>query len=319
MSTTDKDPKIVSNSHSSKSGDSGKKTGIPGSILSSLKQSKLSRKEQASFFNIFVLTSYVLSDMIKKPKAYRIGIFTVTITVTFVILLYSILDILPVVFLKQAQDQVGESDFIYTSVAAENVSQSGDYFMYDSTYVSERKPLSNFSLPVINGTELFSQTQNAEDFEGFTARWYGVANFANVTNPDLYASGLIMVLDTEKEVKIGLGREFTKRLLGESQSFVTHSALKYLGIEPNGKDKIQLVVDIRKYLALFLDTNLELTNDDIIKILATTGYDINESDSYTVRAGDLVNTTQLSGKGTIIINYSIFGGLLHFVLVSTKT
>ena len=86
------------------------------------------------------------------------------------------------------------------------------------------------------------------DFEGFTARWFGVADFANTTDTTLKVSGVIMILDTEKEVKIGLGRDFTKTILGPNQAFLTSSALKYLKIEPNGIDKVQLVIDTKANL-----------------------------------------------------------------------
>ena len=59
-----------------------------------------------------------------------------------------------------------------------------------------------------------------------------------------------MILDTEKEVKIGLGRDFTKTILGPNQAFLTSSALKYLKIEPNGIDKVQLVIDTKANLFL---------------------------------------------------------------------
>ena len=253
-------------------------------------------KDISPAFNLFVLTSYILSDIQKKPRSYRIGVFTITLTITFIIVLYCILDVLPVVFLKLAQNQAGESDFIYTAQSSSNQSYSGDNFMYNVGAYESRESLNDFVFPLINGTEFFEKTQNASDFEGFTSRWFGVAEFANTSNSDLYTSGLIMVLDTEKEVKIGLGRDFTKTLLGKKQVFMTSSTLRYLDIEPNGRDEVELVIDIRDYLSLFFDTNQELAQEDIDKLFDTLDIDLNTSDVVTIRGSDIINTTQLESK-----------------------
>ena len=261
-----------------------------------VKHHNLAKKDMASALNVFVLTSYIMSDIQKKPRSYRIGVFTITLTISFVILLYCVLDVLPVVFLKLAQNQAGESDFVYTSQSSSNVTYSTDNFMYNMEAYGSREDTSDFEFPLINTTEFIQNAENSEDFEGFTARWFGVAEFANTTNSELYTSGLIMVLDTEKEVKLGLGRDFTKTLLGKRQVFMTASTLRYLGIEPNGRDEVELVIDIRDYLSLLFDTNQELGDEDIQTLIDELGLDITTNDTVTITGSDLFNTTDLEGK-----------------------
>lgn len=169
--------------------------------------------------------------------------------------------------------------------------------MYDQSQIAARNSISNnFYVPLINMTQMLANTKNNTDFEGFTARWFGVADFANTTDTTLKVSGVIMILDTEKEVKIGLGRDFTKTILGPSQAFLTSSALKYLQVEPNGIDKVQLVIDIRKYLNLMLDTNLVLTSADITTISDKLGINLNLAQSYTIKLSDYVNAEQIKCK-----------------------
>jgi len=105
-----------------------------------------------------------------------------------------------------------------------------------------------------------------------------------------------MVLDSEREVMIGLGRDFSKTLLGRSQVFMTSSTCRYLGVEPNGQDEVELVIDVRNYLSLFLDTNQELTSDDIEKIIRILNLNINFNQEITITGSDLFNTTQIEGK-----------------------
>ena len=80
--------------------------------------------------------------------------FTVTLTISFVILMYNILDISPVVFLKLAQDQVGESDFVFTKTPGFNISEGADVNMYSLPAFDKRKPRPVISSPFINFTQI---------------------------------------------------------------------------------------------------------------------------------------------------------------------
>ena len=53
-----------------------------------------------------------MSEMKKKQRAFKIGFGTVMIVVIFVTALESVLQSVPLVFLKIAEDQVGEADII---------------------------------------------------------------------------------------------------------------------------------------------------------------------------------------------------------------
>mmetsp|Transcript_2094 Transcript_2094/g.2662 ORF Transcript_2094/g.2662 Transcript_2094/m.2662 type:complete len:420 (-) Transcript_2094:15-1274(-) len=209
---------------------------------------------------------------------------------------------MPVMFMKLSQNQVGESDLVYTAVSAENVSVTGDEYMY--SYTSQRsKPDQSVFIPLVNCTEMEQAIKKSSDFEGVTARWFGVADFANTTQTTLKASGVFMVLDTEKEVKIGLGRDFTKTLLGPNQAFVTTTTLKYLGIEPNGRNQIQLVIDLRNYLNLALGTNKVLTEDDLKKLSDRFGFNYDPSQTYTFRGSDFFNSADLSDRSGIDLSF----------------
>lgn len=211
------------------------------------------------------------------------------------------LDVLPVAFLKLAQNQAGESDFVFSSLSSANVSYSGDVFLYSSDAYDNREGNNNFTFPLINATEMYELTKDSDDFEGFTARWFGVAKFRNTTNEDLHTSGIIMALDTEREVKIGLGRDFTKTLLGKRQVFMTSSTLRYLDIRPNGRDEVELYIDIRDYLTILFDTNQELTSDDIQSLIDELGFNTTTNDTVTIKGSDLVNSTDLESKQNITV------------------
>jgi hypothetical protein len=123
-----------------------------------------------------------------------------------------------------------------------------------------------------------------------------VTDLANPKKTGTTAPGLVMILDTQKEVKIGLGRDFTKTILGQGQAFVTASILKYLGIEPNGIDEIQMVLDTRDYLRMFYGTNKTLTKYDIQLLSDRLNLGLKADQTIPIRIADTVNTKQISGN-----------------------
>lgn len=219
-----------------------------------------------------------------------------TVTISFIVILYSILDVLPLLFLKQAQNTVGESDFVYRAKAAENISQSADYFAYNYDRSSVRTEIPDNSSAFINYTYINEKVEGFGKYKGVAPRWFGVADFINPNKTDKETSGIVMVLDTKKEKDIGLGRDFTKELLGENQAFVIRSALRYLGLEANNQDMIRISIDLRTYFSLFLGTNEVLTIEDIERLVDAAGLNITRNQTIELSVNDFVNITQLDGK-----------------------
>ena len=67
----------------------------------------------ASGFSIWVISNYLMADLNNKKNAnsYKIGIFTITMVITFVMIIWSTLTYSNRIFLKLAQNSAGESDF----------------------------------------------------------------------------------------------------------------------------------------------------------------------------------------------------------------
>lgn len=130
-----------------------------------------------------MLINYISSDVKKKPSSYIIGIFTVIVTITFIVFLYSIVDILPLVFLKQAQNTAGESDFVYKAKNSNKLSSSIDTYIYNSEKDHKRQEIKDNFAVFINYTKIDQQTQNFSKFNGVTPRWFGVADFISPQNP----------------------------------------------------------------------------------------------------------------------------------------
>jgi len=61
-----------------------------------------------------IMLRYLFADLKKKQRAFRIGFITILLVVTFVTALESGIQSVPLVFLKLAENEVGETDLIMT-------------------------------------------------------------------------------------------------------------------------------------------------------------------------------------------------------------
>lgn len=63
------------------------------------------------------------------------------------------------------------------------------------------------SLPLLNYTRLNEDTRKfTNQFEGFAPRWTLLGNLLNPNNTAIKAATMVLIMDTKKEIDIGLGR-----------------------------------------------------------------------------------------------------------------
>lgn len=65
-----------------------------------------------------IIYEFLIQDIKKRPRAFKIGLFTVFLVITFIALLISCLSISPVIFVKLSEDSVGDADIILTITSA---------------------------------------------------------------------------------------------------------------------------------------------------------------------------------------------------------
>ena len=81
------------------------------------------------FSNFFVIANYLRTDLLKKQRAFRIGLISIFLVVFFLtMLLYSIF-LFPAVFIRVCEEQVGESDYIFLPMLNK---QDMSYKKYDN-------------------------------------------------------------------------------------------------------------------------------------------------------------------------------------------
>ena len=185
-----------------------------------------------------LLTNYVGADIQKRPRSFRIGVFSVFIVVAFLSMLFSIVLLSSVVYLKVSENETGETDIYLVPVPASN-----DTSQEEQTF------------RLINYYEIEAATQVVDSVEGVAPRWILPGYVYNQeVGPALNTSSFVIVADTKKERDIGLGRNFYQRVLGYGEAYVSASVLRVLGI-----DQYQ-----GQHLTLFLNLIQSFTESGII-------------------------------------------------------
>ena len=87
--------------------------------------------EQSTKSMLITIFNYIYSDIQKKKRSFKIGIFTFFLVVTFITILKSVVDVAPIAFLKVGQDQASLFDFQISSDYDEPY-EDGDVNLYTS-------------------------------------------------------------------------------------------------------------------------------------------------------------------------------------------
>lgn len=99
--------------------------------------------DQSMFSILKTVMRYVVADIQKKARSFKIGVFTVFLVVCFITMLKSIIDVAPIAFLKVGQDQAGAFDFSITSDYSDPIFDGdiniyeGDPFKYEEAQKEE--------------------------------------------------------------------------------------------------------------------------------------------------------------------------------------
>jgi hypothetical protein len=232
--------------------------------------------EQSTLSTLRTIFNYIGSDITKKKRSFKIGVFTIFLVVTFIMLLKSIVDVAPIAFLKVGQDQAGVFDFQITSDYAEPY-VDGDVNQYASDpfeYAVKTNTTSTNFVDYIISNAVSDQGDHAEvfgfnllkfnavkdkldelnlgpDFKGFSPRWTLPTRLRNTGNPSLNTSCLLLVIDSAREVDLGLAPYFQQDILGDNEIMVAESALRHLSIDGHRKEKIEVFFDVAGLVQMF--------------------------------------------------------------------
>ncbi|EAN94932.1 putative permease-like protein [Trypanosoma cruzi] len=168
---------------------------------------------------------YTISDLIHRPRNCCIGVLAVVLLVLFSGAVLLGIWKVPYVLLRLGELSAGEMDMVIMGGSVD--------------------------LPFINYTDMGPRLERSPYVKGATPRWIfrgEASKHKNVfTNDNDSVSPLtevarvnVLLIDSERERKIGIGRDWGHRNTGFSEAHVFYSLLDYLNVRPNLGDRINI-------------------------------------------------------------------------------
>ncbi|KAL6065065.1 FtsX domain-containing protein [Balamuthia mandrillaris] len=192
----------------------------------------------ALMLELWVAVRYALSDSRKNYRNFIIAVITVFIVVTFVVALSTAIGKAPLVFLKLAENTLGEYDLVMTPTFEQPVLQPAQIIS------SENNTTYESSTFLLNATSIMQRLSGVPQVEGVVPRWALLGRVGNRFEPERNSSAIILIIDTEAEKRVGLGRGWEHRALGEKEALVSGPLLRNLGIKANAGEWMSLTFDL---------------------------------------------------------------------------
>lgn len=244
---------------------------------------------------------YIFKDTVRRPRNYAIAFSTILIVVTFVIVLQNAIQGSPIAFLKLTEDQVGEYDLLMVPRLdfrtgslrrLLNTSEDIEQLVNETTEEGQDSGLNNFFedgvIFWLNETWISEQLSSEPLVTGTCPRWTILGEVRNKYDIEKNSSVVVLVIDSEREEDIGLGRSWNKRALGEEECYISGSVLRQIGVTPNAGERVYLSLDILALAdTLGVEDQVVSYFQEIIKESLQ-----NETLNFTINS-DTVNFTQI--------------------------
>lgn len=216
---------------------------------------------------------YVDADTRRNKRSFIVGVTTVFLVVVYLVILATMVSRSSILFLKLAENNVGELDLVLTPTFA----ASADQFYNNDARVG----VANYSVVsyTVNATMVSERTSHLRIVEGVAPRWIGYgktlgleapptsytytttdpnnnSSSINVTVTDSGVMTAVIVFDTLLEKKIGIGAGWNHPPLGFAQCHASSSLLRTLNLKPRRGHGLRLslnTADLLSQLGFSLD------------------------------------------------------------------
>ncbi|CAD8107345.1 unnamed protein product [Paramecium sonneborni] len=201
------------------------------------------QEQTNSKISLRVIINYIFADIAKRPRSFKIGLFTTYIVITFLGLLQCVVQLSPLIFLQLDETSIGDTDLLYLPQAAENTS--------------------NYRL--INMSNLHKYTSQVSEFLDISPRWMFMCNLAKKDVEQKFRA-YFLILDSQLEQSIGIGRRLDVDIITNNQVYVSHTGLR--GLNASKGDFIQLNINILQFLKNFgIETETESESQEFLQQL----------------------------------------------------
>ena len=201
--------------------------------------------------NLVVIFNYLKSDLIKKQRAFKIGLISIYLVVFFITMLMNAISISSSIFIRLSEDQVGEADFIFLPMLTK-VDLSREATAFEKLILHQNKSTSFFNLKFIDFDDLSERIKNVTFLSGVAPRWILRGNTSNILNNETnWAVSNLFIIDSKLENKQGMGRKLHLHTIGENECYVSSSLYKSLKLDVEKNNKISIDVTLSAILKAF--------------------------------------------------------------------
>ena len=289
---------------------------------------------QSIFGNLNVILKYLKSDIIKKQRAFKIGLVSIYLVVFFLTMLYNVISLSPNIFIRLAEEQVSEADFIFLpQFGIKDISREKDIF---DKYLEEKNntdnnfnqniSFSNFSFQLLNFEEIQQKLKNIKFLKGVVPRWLIMGNSTNFKT-NSWATSNMIILNSELENKVGMGRKLHLPRLYLNECYVSNSLYKSLKADLNINNSVLIDVRLSGLIKAFQPSQLinNLNDQDFFN----PNYDEDDNDYFNNDDDDnnnndynsffLGNLSQIEKEANLIRNFiSKYFGEKKTIMISKK-
>eukprot|EP00906_Rhabdomonas_costata_P027384 RCo038898 len=170
------------------------------------------------------ITTYSHADLQKRPSASTVGLTTVIILVFLSSFLLNGMAKVPATFVRLAEKDQGEMDLLLTAGSGHTTK------------------------PYLNFTEVEERLRGVPEVLGCSPRWLLPAMVSNPESPELQAEVLVLLVDTEREQRIGIGRAWPFRPLNQGEMHARDSIFRSLRLRPESGDRATLHFNFSRVL-----------------------------------------------------------------------
>lgn len=167
-----------------------------------------------------IIWNYINTDIQKKSRSFKIGVFSIFLVVCFLTLLQSLVQLSPVFFIRLSEISVGDADLVMTPIAPQN-----------DTRLTENKGNSQTIIRLLNTTEISSKLSNYSAIQGMSPRWILPVQILNPEDPKRVVPGYSLILDSQREELIGLGKNLPVPILKRNHCWLSKGSNLLIGLK----------------------------------------------------------------------------------------
>ena len=162
---------------------------------------------KSDFKSTFIVVfNYLKSDLIKNQRTFKIGLVTIFLVVLFTSLFINTINLSSLIFLRLAENQVGETDLImipFSSKDAKNKRSAFDKLLNGSIDLENNFTDNYLPLNLMDFPEISKKLIEEPYIKGISPRWIFPVN---TSKDDFWASSNLVVLNSRIENQYEFGR-----------------------------------------------------------------------------------------------------------------